>query len=295
MPFFWAYQKAQIYGVLSSYYEDPGSATFQRHRETKGWWICPRNPMIDGWRCDLAPFFDVQIRRGNESPARWIWGGVAFSYIVGIAKHFNDAHGIHDLNHGGEGHMKAEINWNIRSNHAWAAKRLHTLRVIRPMLLTAAAMCSHWVPRELFSQNFGRRNRRGYFDVIPWMFGHCSCYLLMRPIVGTMWTRAYWLWGVFLLGVMEMCYAFGGFVHAVEGEYLYPAMLCAEYGLPNGGEGWDVLWGGEMSQDYRMEGTVNTPFLQGYEHKVRNWANGMMNDHPAFRFDWGYMIAICDC
>eukprot|EP01062_Namystynia_karyoxenos_P048980 TRINITY_DN3740_c1_g4_i2.p1 TRINITY_DN3740_c1_g4~~TRINITY_DN3740_c1_g4_i2.p1 ORF type:complete len:283 (+),score=75.31 TRINITY_DN3740_c1_g4_i2:139-987(+) len=275
-----------ILGIIQSQvhapfiYEDPCSASFQRYRETKAWWVCPRNPFIDGGRVNPAPFFDTAIRPWHDSPGKWIWGSTLGGFAYGLSRILADH--CPDLGNWGA-HRR---NWDVRWNHSWAMRRLYYLRITRPTLLAGGGACAYWVPRELFSQNFGRRNRKGYLDPLPHIVGSLGFLFFTRPIIGTVFARWAFYW--ILLGgwYNEAAYAYGFTYGQFQRDYFVPLQYAHQYGLPQGGEGYDMLDGGEHGLEWRLESTTRSPYLQWTKWKVRSGPE--YDHHPWFRYDWGH-------
>eukprot|EP01065_Artemidia_motanka_P007262 TRINITY_DN1358_c3_g2_i1.p1 TRINITY_DN1358_c3_g2~~TRINITY_DN1358_c3_g2_i1.p1 ORF type:complete len:306 (+),score=95.38 TRINITY_DN1358_c3_g2_i1:72-920(+) len=259
-------------------YDDPTSASFQRFREAKNWYVCPRNPFVDGGKLDAAPFFDTQIRRVGDAPAKWIWGSLYAGLLYGFGLHVQRASGI--------GSMSEMGMLDTRISHGWAMRRLFFLRMTRPAVIAGGLMSSYWVPRELFSQNFGRRNRRHYFDGLPHFVGAGAMYFCSRPFLGTHQAKsAFWL--IFMVGlVQEYFYALGHSLNDQQRDHVYPATLAARFGLPDGGEGYDGLVGGEHGQYFQLESSVTGLYTPSAAYKVRN--NNMLENHPMFRIDFGH-------
>eukprot|EP00756_Hemistasia_phaeocysticola_P064604 Hpha_TRINITY_DN7925_c0_g1::TRINITY_DN7925_c0_g1_i1::g.146142::m.146142 len=265
------------------HYDDPAQATFQRYRETRAWYVCPRNPFIDGVTFNLAPFFDNKGRRVGDSPARWIWGGMTAGLCVGLG---NAMAANTDMFSGLSSKKVLDKNWNVRRNHGWAMRRLFILRITRPLIGVTGVACAYWIPREFFSQAFGRRNKFGSTDIMPHLVGCTSLFLLCRPVVGALQARLMFHWAFWAAAVYEWLYSKGQTPGQYHREFVWPQQMAHRYGLPNGGEGFDNIEGGEMSTTYRLESDAVAPFLRFKRFKIRNLVDS--ENHPVHRFDWGH-------
>eukprot|EP00755_Sulcionema_specki_P011607 Sspe_Gene.7848::Locus_2661_Transcript_1_1_Confidence_1.000_Length_974::g.7848::m.7848 len=265
--------------TLTNNADDPATSTFQRHREVKGWWVCPRNPLTDGFQVNWAPFFDCQSRRLGEAPGRWIWGSAYAGAAFGLMRSLLEGNMFVHL-------PRPTLPNQARWGHGWAQRRLFFLRITRPALIGFAMASAFWVPRELFCQNFNRRNRRNHFDFLPTVIGSACAYPMAVACFGRAFT-----WGMFKIAfpgffIWEMFYSLGWTWSQWQREMHYPLQLAHHYGLPNGGKGWDQIDGGDHATEYRLESAVQSPFLQHTLRKIRNPA--MMDHFPQLKYEWGH-------
>lgn len=281
----------QFYTGLANY-DDPVMATFQRYRESRGWWVCPRNPFVDGFKVDYAPFYDGSIRRHFQSPAKYLWGMTYVAFVVGMLKPqlLKNGSWVSALDSASPGIYRR--NWDTRLSHQWAMRKLTYLRAVRPALGMFTFLCLYWIPRELFAQNFGRRNRRFWQDFADHAVGCASLMMFGRYIFGT-WTCRFlicWVGGAYIFN--EHHWAYSGHAHNMTKEMAVPRRMAQYYGLPDGGEGYDVFEGAEMAYTYRTESQNRRWYLAAPSWKVRN--HTMYENHPWYRQDhgWGlYLIS----
>ncbi|KAJ9445081.1 hypothetical protein DIPPA_27996 [Diplonema papillatum] len=277
-----------MYGQVRDYWhgfsevfsrKSPLLAISAHQRETKPWYACPRNPIVDGVRCDLAPFMG-ENRRGSDNPGKWIVGGFYYGFIRGLINCLSQFSPMEN-----KGSLKRH-NSNIRLGHTWAMKRMAYLWCIRPALLTSFFMASYWVPKELFAQNFGRRNRRNHFDGLPHLIGSLSAYIVVSKHTGRFIGRPVW-WFLFIAGTaQELFYAHGSTIFNQQIDNIFPMQMAAMYGLPKGGENFDMIAGGEHATEWRMESSTESPVQQVQRYNIRSAPEA--DHHPKFRYDWGH-------
>ena len=242
---------------LAMDYCNPIYATSAHMRETKPWYVCPRDPMIDGWKLDTYPFICAAGRDPSESPGRMIAISAATGCGIGIYTCLKD-----QMVTDAPGTFK-RLNLNVRSTHTWAMKRLSWVWVLRPTLQLGFAAASYAIPKEIFCQNFGRRNRRGHFDPVPHFFGTLSLLVGARIASG----------GSVPAGRAALIYGgFGGLFYywgksqgmgtpEMTREFSWPVTMTMVYGAPGDHNQWDCMAGGEFGTHWRMESAVEYPFL----------------------------------
>eukprot|EP01060_Flectonema_neradi_P006959 TRINITY_DN14818_c0_g1_i1.p1 TRINITY_DN14818_c0_g1~~TRINITY_DN14818_c0_g1_i1.p1 ORF type:complete len:286 (+),score=11.15 TRINITY_DN14818_c0_g1_i1:67-924(+) len=261
-------------------YANPIYSTSAHFRETKPWYVCPRDPLIDGFRFDSYPFLCTAGRDPGESPARQICVAASLGLGIGIYGCIKDSAATESIG------QNQKMHQNVRSTHAWAMQRMGWVWVMRPCLLLAGMAAGYTIPKELFSQNFGRRNRRGHFDLLPHFVGLGGLYFSARvlagrhaarklmPLVGLTGSMYYW------------CKSTGGGLVEVAREIGFPIVMAFQYGAPGDHNQWDTMVGGEHATHWRMESAVQYPYLFSQIFQVKS--TDKLDDHPLTATEWGH-------
>lgn len=181
-------------------------------------------------------------------------------------------------------------NWDVRINHVWAMRKLQMLRTIRPVAGIMFVVSLFIIPRELYAQNFGRRNRRMWPDLMPTMVGCASILFIGRYFMGSYLAKSVSHWVGMLGGAAELCWGTGISVRQNATEFFLPRKSVLVYGLPDGGEGFDMIHGGEMATEWKLESLRRSPLRKygagGNDYQVRNHA--MYENHPLYRLEPGW-------
>eukprot|EP00754_Rhynchopus_humris_P044684 Rhum_TRINITY_DN4326_c0_g1::Rhum_TRINITY_DN4326_c0_g1_i1::g.13767::m.13767 len=260
-------------------YNDPLFATSAMKREGKPWYVCPRNPFRDGFKCDMSAFFD-RHRSYSDCPSRWI----PSSFFGGAVSGLSNTLGKYYM--AGRENVK---NKDFRMGHQWAMKRLGLVNMLRPAFLWLGVVSTYAVTRELFSQNTGRRSRRGYYDLLPHAVGMVPTWFALVGAVGLEFATPVAAFLGIGFGAFIYTEALGETLLNAHREMRYPLRMAYLYGLPDGGEGYDFPVGGEYANQYRMESEVEKQRLN-VGHNVR--MSPKFDDHPQFRQDWGHFTFI---
>eukprot|EP01061_Rhynchopus_euleeides_P030341 TRINITY_DN50434_c0_g1_i1.p1 TRINITY_DN50434_c0_g1~~TRINITY_DN50434_c0_g1_i1.p1 ORF type:complete len:283 (+),score=19.96 TRINITY_DN50434_c0_g1_i1:84-932(+) len=256
--------------------KDPRFSLSQHHREGKPWWVSPRDPFTHGFKCDLSEFFSTK-RRLTDSPGTVIQYAAAAGAMQAATSFVN----IEIASNATDGAKQKDM----RTTHVWAMKRLSTLRIFRSSLMWAGVTASYFVPREMVSQNWGRRNQRNHFDAVPHLAGCAGLWLAQFLVLGAQHANSY-LPATFVLGT---AYLFAESQASLnmdsQREVSYPIQLAHMYGLPFGGEGFDLPAGGETQNIYRMESETERGFQM---HNVKVRQTPMADVYPPHQSDWGH-------
>lgn len=209
-------------------------------------------------------------------------------FVAMIRPGFNNGNYFTYTDDGGPGPFRR--NWDMRLQHQWAMRKLAYLQTVRPVLGTMFCLSIYWFPRELFSQNFGRKNRRYWFDMADHVVGMSCFFMVGRYVLGTMIARYLTLWcGFFIYWYAEVHYSYSNLCNQYVREFHVPKRLATYYGLPDGGEGYDTLEGAEQAYTWRTEAQSQRWYLMSSRFKVRN--STMYENHPWYRTDFGWGVA----
>ena len=67
--------------------KEPRFAITAMHREGRPWWVCPRNPFVEGWKFDLSAFFSKE-RRWSDSPNLMISLAMYYGFLNACFKRY---------------------------------------------------------------------------------------------------------------------------------------------------------------------------------------------------------------
>eukprot|EP01059_Diplonema_ambulator_P025365 TRINITY_DN42403_c0_g1_i1.p1 TRINITY_DN42403_c0_g1~~TRINITY_DN42403_c0_g1_i1.p1 ORF type:complete len:294 (+),score=45.01 TRINITY_DN42403_c0_g1_i1:37-882(+) len=262
----------------ASNYDNPIMATSQHKRETKPWYVCPRTPWTHGFVFDAAPFLNYSKRRLGDNPGGMVQAAFIMGYGYGIGYCIKDL-GIERYG------MTAARQQNVRLGHEWAMKRLAFVWVMRPALLASSIVAAYAFPKELFQQNFNRKNKRGFYDPLPHFVGLATMFPVAKVMMGTVAARYLFGWGLFWGGFYDLNHYMGHNIWNYQRDLIYPQIMSNLYGLPNGGEGFDGFVDGEHAKQWRLESFTESLWLPG-KHKIAN--SHKYDDHPKMKQEWGH-------
>eukprot|EP01063_Lacrimia_lanifica_P041577 TRINITY_DN9738_c0_g1_i2.p1 TRINITY_DN9738_c0_g1~~TRINITY_DN9738_c0_g1_i2.p1 ORF type:complete len:286 (+),score=83.06 TRINITY_DN9738_c0_g1_i2:67-924(+) len=261
------------------HYKEAHLSTSQHYRETRPWYVCPRDPIQDGLVFDTSCFFNPTRRLGDH-PGKWIAGAFYYGFFQGAYAASQNQSGVM------MGKMPKWKNQYTRLGHLWATKRLAFLFMVRPAVVLGSLMSAYWIPREAFSQNFGRRNKRNHYDFLPNAVGCVTMAAAAHTVMGTLWSRPILFYGLIFNSLSEWIHSTGWSIFQAQRENVYPLIMAAMYGLPDKGEGYDMIADGEHAQNWRMESNIEGGYLQMQKFLVRQ--SPQYDDHPKLRYDWGH-------